>query len=256
MENKIVLSTDTLNGYGLDRIFAMAKEVWCDWIDLAIRKNYDTRHDTYVKKLSDQYGLSIEIIQTSNKINAKELNQAVILCTTTWCKNIAINAPSYFDVKAYSFLTNNISSYQSQYPDIKFSIVSPDTSSMSYLPLPKYRFWNLADIIKKYKCWLALDISVIDEWIIDNFVMIKMPTLAEHIPICYISDRSKNEIHLIPWEGNVNIPSLFKTLYKQKYKWCFGIKLSLDPQTLINDEKVSLLLKRTIQYIKDHNKNN
>ena len=38
MNNKILLSTDTMVGYGLDMIFEMAKKCEYDGIDLAVSK--------------------------------------------------------------------------------------------------------------------------------------------------------------------------------------------------------------------------
>lgn len=38
MNNKILLSTDTMSSYGLDMIFEMAKKCGYDGIDLAVRK--------------------------------------------------------------------------------------------------------------------------------------------------------------------------------------------------------------------------
>ena len=152
--NKVLFSTDSLNGYGLDLVFSVAKDAGCDGIDLALWKNFDAWHDSYVKKLCDQHNLPVEIVQTSSKVNAKELNQAVSICQQTGAKNISINAPSYFDVKTFTFLSNNLSAYQQQYPEITFSIINPDTASMSYLPFPKYRFRNIGEIVKKYKCKL------------------------------------------------------------------------------------------------------
>ena len=150
--NKVLFSTDSLNGYGLDLIFSVAKDAGCDGIDLALWKNFDARHDNYVKKLTEQYKLPVVIVQTSSKVNAKELNQAILICQQTGAKIISINAPSYFDVKPFTFLTNNLSTYQKQYPDINFTIINPDTASMAYLPFPKYRFRNVGEIIRKYKC--------------------------------------------------------------------------------------------------------
>ena len=248
----ILLSTDTLWGYGLDLIFSIAKDSWCQWIDLAMRKNYDTRHETYVKKLIDEYQIPVEIIQTSSKINAKELNQAIVLAQTTGAKHIAINAPSYFEVKAYSFLTNNLHTYQEQYPDIQFSIISPDTTSMKYLPLPKYRFANLADIIKKYKCHLGLDIAALDEETLENFVIVKMPALVEHINVCYVSDRQKEKKYLLPGEWTYNIVSVLKSLYQYNYTGFFSIKLDLDPQILVDNDKVLWLITKSVEYICNH----
>ena len=46
--NKVLFSTDSLNGYGLDLVFSVANEAGCDGIDLAIWKYFDASHDTYV----------------------------------------------------------------------------------------------------------------------------------------------------------------------------------------------------------------
>ncbi len=250
--NKVLFSTDSLNGYWLDLIFSVAKDAWCDGIDLALWKNFDARHDNYVKKLTEQYKLPVVVVQTSSKINAKELNQAVLICQQTWAKNISINAPSYFDVKPFSFLTNNLSTYQKQYPDITFTIINPDTASMAYLPFPKYRFRNIGEIVKKYKCNVWFDISAMDEDTIENTMITKMPELANHISVCYVSDRKKEKYHILPWEWTYNIPSILKSLSKHNYKGHFSVKLTFDPQTLVNNEKVLFQIQKSIDYINEY----
>lgn len=152
--NPIVLSTDSFPGFGLDLIFSVAKDSGCNGIDLALWKNYDARHEDYVLKLSKTHALPVYSVQTSNKINAKELNKAVEICQSTGAQHILINAPKYFDIKPYAFLTTHLQTYQTQYPDITFSIINPDTASMAFLPFPKYRFNNIGEIIKKHHCKL------------------------------------------------------------------------------------------------------
>ena len=66
MRNKIILSTDTMIGYGLDMIFDMAKRCGYDGIDLAISKGFDARNENYVKNLVKKYELPIYAIQTSS----------------------------------------------------------------------------------------------------------------------------------------------------------------------------------------------
>lgn len=250
--NKVLFSTDSLNGYGLDLVFSVAKEAGCDGIDLALWKNFDARHDSYVKKLTEQYKLPVEVVQTSAKVNAKELNQAITICQQTGAKHISINAPSYFDVKTFTFLTNNLSTYQKQYPDITFSIINPDTASMSYLPFPKYRFRNIGEIIKKYKCKIGFDISAMDEESIETVMTTKMSELASHISVCYVSDRKKEKYHILPGEWTYNLPSILKNMAKNKYTGYFSLKLQFDPQTLVNNEKVLFQIEKSLQYINEY----
>lgn len=247
--NHILLSTDTLPGYGLDLIFSIAKKAGFTGIDLAIWKNFDTRNEWYVKKLSTQYKLPIISIQTSPKLNAKEMNQAIELTKQTGATIIAINPPSYFDVKSYSFLVNNLKTYQTQYPEFEFTIINPDTSSMSFLPLPKYRLKNIPEIIKKYNCKRWFDISAMDEEMIENLIKIKLPELTKDISLCYVSDRKKEKYHLTPGIGQYDIESILQGLHDNTYTWAYSIKLALDPNTLIDEKKVLFQLKKSIDYI-------
>ncbi|MEI7477114.1 MAG: hypothetical protein WCJ81_00770 [bacterium] len=89
----IVLSTDTLPGYGLDHIFDIAKSHGFDGVDLAMRKNFDGRNVKYVKKLIAQYKLPVHIIQTSQEVTAKEVQQALILAQEVGAKVLSCNAP-------------------------------------------------------------------------------------------------------------------------------------------------------------------
>lgn len=250
--NKVLFSTDSLSWYGLDLIFSIAKESGCDGIDLALWKNFDARHDSYVKKLATKYELPVYIVQTSPKVNAKELNQAVTICEQTGAKYISINAPSYFDVKTFTFLTNNLSTYQKQYPDITFTIITPDTSAMPYLPFPKYRFRNIGEIIKKYNSNVGLDISAIDEETLENMVIPKMSEIVSHTAVCYISDRKKEQYHLLPGDGSYDLPLVMKTLSKSKYTGYFSIKLQFDSHTLVNNEKVLFQIQKSLEYIDNH----
>ena len=120
--NKLLLSSDTLTGYGLDFVFQTAKDLWFDGIDLAMRKNFDSRNSQYVVKLQKDHGINIYSIQLSDNCNIKELNQAIELSSQTWCKVITINSPKFFNMSSYRFLDGNLEKFRQSYPDIKFSM--------------------------------------------------------------------------------------------------------------------------------------
>src|SRR3990167_7469386 len=88
--SKLLLSTDTLKGYGLNRIFAFAKQAGFDGVDLLIDpKDFDTQNPEYIQGLVTEYGMPVVTIQapmTSTKKDvifaiemAKELNVKVIV---------------------------------------------------------------------------------------------------------------------------------------------------------------------------------
>lgn len=161
MNNKILLSTDTMSSYGLDMIFETAKKCGYDGIDLAVWKGFDAWNEKYVRSLVKKHQLPVYSIQTSSALNSKEMNKVLDLCVATNCDQVTINAPKFFDFKTYSFIANNIGEYQAQNPSINFSIINPEDGSILSL-LPAYRFSNIVDIVKKYNCSLALDVANMD----------------------------------------------------------------------------------------------
>jgi sugar phosphate isomerase/epimerase len=108
----LLLSTDSLSGYGLDLIFQIASEHGYDGIDLAMWKNFDSWSIDYVTKLTKKYKLPVKVIQISSKVNIKEMNQAVDLAKALGAEVITINSPEIFNIQSYRFLTKHLPSYK------------------------------------------------------------------------------------------------------------------------------------------------
>ena len=251
--NKLLLSSDTLTGYGLDFVFQTAKDLWFDGIDLAMRKNFDSRNSQYVSKLQKDHGIKIYSIQLSDNCNIKELNQAIDLSTQTWCDVITINSPKFFNMSAYRFLDGNLDKFRTTYPNIKFSIINPPKESFFALPIPKFHFSNIIDIIKNYKCYLWLDISNMDIDELENTFLKKIKEFAPYISNIYLSDKNTQWWnHLVLWDGNMKIPSLFKELRANNYQWHFSIKINLDKRDLADMERMNILLGKCKRYFDEY----
>ena len=213
--NALLLSTDTLPNYGLDRVFAVAKEAEFDGVDLAMWKGFDAWDEDYVQKLAFQYDLPVYAIQTSAKLNQKEMNKALDLCGATGADTICINAPKVTEFKVYDFISNNLPEYQKENPDLNFSIINPVNSKLFALPIPEFRFSNIIDIVKKYSAYVGLDITNLD---IDSFeedFMRKIEDYAPYISVLYLSDKDKKgKSHLVPGEGDLDLVNFLKKLKK------------------------------------------
>jgi len=252
-KSKLLLSSDTLWWFGLDLIFEIAKTVKYDGIDLAIRKNFDSWNTDYVKKLSDIHNLPVKIIQTSATVNAKELNLALDLCEATGADTITINAPQIIDFKAHSFLADNLDEYKKQNPDINFSIINPPNSNIFALPIPKYYFVNVVDIIKKQWCYLGLDISNMDEEALENDFMRKLDQFIPYLSVIYLSDKTKVwKSHVLPWEWVLKLSKFLKKLKQNKYVNYFSVKLDVEKIDLADSEKVEILLKKAKNYYDEY----
>jgi len=98
--------------------------------------------------------MPIRVVQVSNNINIKEMNKAIDICEAVNADTITINPPKMFNFRSYTYLKDNLSKLRDEYPKIKFSIVNPDNSNVFALPIPKYRFSNIVEIVKKYNSYL------------------------------------------------------------------------------------------------------
>ena len=247
--NALLLSTDTLPNYGLDLIFSIAKSTWFDGIDLAMRKWFDAWDDEYVQKLSKDYDMPVYIVQTSAKLNQKELDKALDLCQATNADTICVNAPKITDFKAYGFISNNLKNYKDNNPDIHFTILNPKDSKLFALPIPEYRFSNIIDIVKKYDAYVGLDISNIDMDSFENEITRKIDDYAPYISVIYLSDKTKDgKHHLVPGDGNLDIQSFLKRLKKSWYTRSISVKLEFKPTELANKEKLKKQLKKVREY--------
>ena len=249
---KFLLSTDTLPWFWLDLVFQLAKEAWFDGLDLAIWKNFDTWNLRYVRKLCEKYDFPIKVIQTSPKLNKKEMDKALDLCEALNVDTICMNAPKFFDYKSYYFMRDNIELYKSKNKDIKFSIINPTDS---YFPpfsiVPKYRFSNITEIVKKYGCNLWLDVSWMDLDVFESDFLRMVDRYVPYVSNLYLSDSNSKARHLFPWEWEMKLPELLRRFKREWYSRFVSLKVNISKVDLSDPDKVDLLLKKAVTYYRD-----
>ena len=252
-KSECLFSTDSLSGYWLDLVFELVKEAWFDGIDLAIRKNFDSRKIDYVKKLSENYKLPVKVIQCSDNLNDKEINRAIDLCYELGADTIAINAPKFFNFKAFSFITDNILKRRKEHKAIHFAIINPEDSSLFALPIPKYRFSNMVEIVKKYLCYIWLDIANLDSDSFETDFMRKMKDFLPYLAVIYFSDKSRvGEWHILPGDGVLKLPTFLKKLKEYWYNRYVSTKIKISKSDLADSDKVKLILKKSRKYLQEN----
>ncbi|GHW02390.1 hypothetical protein AGMMS50249_1760 [candidate division SR1 bacterium] len=253
MSNPLLLSTDTLPNYGLDRVFSIAKEAGYDGIDLAMWKGFDAWDENYVQELALTYDLPVHVIQTSSKLNLKEMDKALDICATTGAHTICVNAPKITDFKVYDFIADNLSSYQEKNPTLKFTIINPETSKLFVLPIPEFRFANIIDIVKKYNAYIGLDISHMEITTFEEEFVRKLEEFLPYISVIYLSDQDKKgKTHLMPGEGDLDIVHFLQKLKKIGYTNPFSVKIEFKLADLANREKVLTQLIKTREFYEKH----
>lgn len=247
-KNLLLLSSSVFIGYGLDMVFMIAKDLNYDGIDLSLFNSFDAWNIEYVKRLVDMYNIPIKSIQTSNKLNKKEINYAVELANDLKVKNININAPKYYNRRSSKFIMENLPAYQKAHSTIKFSIINPPKNYILNF-LPEYSFNNIAEILKTYRLNLALDTSNIEEDKFDLHLIKKLAVLLPYIKNIYISDKDRKwNWHLPLWEWNLKMPSFLRKLRQLEYDWNFIVRIDIDKKNLVDMEKVKIMLKKSKTY--------
>ena len=248
----LLLSSDSLSGYGLDLIFQLAKDHGYEGIDLAMWKNFDAWQIEYVQELIKKYKMPVPVVQTSRKVNIKEMNQAVDLARAVEAKVVSVNAPEYFSVQSGRFLKKHLPSYKQHNKEIKFSIINP--KKKNYLAIiPKYYFQNMVDIIKTYKMYLALDVANVDEEVLESQFLRKMANFLPYLSVVYLSDVDKRgRSHLPLGEGELKLSLLLKKFKWLEYSEYFSVKLNLSQKDLADMDKVALILKKCRTYYKEN----
>ena len=208
-----LLSSDTLSSYGLDLVFEVAKEAGYDGIDLALRKNFDAWNTSYVKRLVTKHGIPVKVVQISPNVNIKEMHKAIDICEAIGADTITINAPKLFNLKSYSYLNDNLKKLRDDYPHIKFSIINPEDATLFALPIPKYRFSNIVEIIKKYGSYLGLDIANLDADAFEDDFLRKLAQFVPYTSVIYFSDKTKlGKSHVVPGDGVLKLQPFLKKL--------------------------------------------
>lgn len=250
---EFLMSSDAFSNCGLDLIFELTKEAGFDGIDLAIWKNFDARNVDYVKKLSKKHDLPVKIVQVSENVNQKELNKALDLCEATGADTITINAPKFFNMKSFNFLEDNLENYKKDNKHIHFSIINPEDSNVFALPIPKYRFTNIVEIIKKYWCYLGLDIANFDADVLENDFTRKLSSFLPYVAVLYFSDKNRvGDGHLLPGEGTLKLESFLKKVKQIGFNRYFSSKVTISKSDLADSEKLATILKKIRTYYKEN----
>jgi hypothetical protein len=113
------------------------------------------------------------------------------LCYELGADTIAINAPKFFNFKAFGFISDNILKRRKEHKAIHFCIINPEDSSLFALPIPNYRFSNMVEIVKKYLCYIGLDISNLDSDSFESDFLRKMKDFLPYLAVIYFSDKSR-----------------------------------------------------------------
>ncbi len=201
-----LISTSSLSGYGLHRIFTLAKKGGFDGIDLSVDFNsFDTYDASYIDSLIQSTEISIESITApERKLNKKQCDQLLVLADDLGVKIINLHPPHRLD-RERDWFGEYLQLIAQKYPNIVINIINAPPKTWLFI-ISEYGDAR-PETIKKITAHTALSIENVDPAsgvdLMKTFIL-----LGSTMGFVYLSDKNEEETGLFPGEGSMPIESL------------------------------------------------
>lgn len=250
----LLLSTSSLKGYGMHKIFTFVKKSKYDGIDLVIDdKNYDTYDEVYLKGLSDAFNIPVLSITAPDRWLNKEKIDKIVKIAETLNSQIINFYPPHISDKGLEFFPKYLQKIKKELR-VKVTLQNIEQKYMLFV-IPEYKNSNLLDI-KKITGDTALNLSNIDRssGIDLNKAQAMLGNTLCHI---YLNDKTGIKDGLLPgnawgWVSYLPIESFLMKLKSSGYNWFFSLRVKPSEISSGNDEKVLYNLEFIKKYYTKH----
>lgn len=233
----LVLSTDSLKGYGLNRVFQIVKLAQYGGIDLAIDpKNYDTQNAEYIRTLIDQTGVHVAAIQTPPQSNPRKIQEAVKMAKILNTRVIVIQPPKIFDFKYIQWLKNEIPKIR-QKEDISIALENAPSQTFFGI-IPEHAMGNVLDL-KKFK-HVCIDTTRVAQKKEDLIRIYK--SLRKFLVHIHLSNVRAGKNYFLPEKGILPLESFLTKLKQDGFRGAVSLKINPKYLEAGNDEKVFKIL--------------
>lgn len=229
----LTLSSDSLKGYGLNRIFQFVKEAGFDGVDLFIDpKDFDTQNAAYVKRLSEENKLPVVALQTQPNATAKDVIAAVAMAKVLGVLILIVQPPKMFNFKYIKWLTNEVPKLRQRE---EISIALENAPSETFLGIiPEHALNNLNEL-KKFK-HAALDTTRVAQKKDDLIRVFNI--LKKYLVHVHVSNVKKGKGYALPDEGILPLESFLTKLKQEGYRGAVSFKIHPKFLRVGNDDKV------------------
>ncbi|MBI5413016.1 sugar phosphate isomerase/epimerase [Candidatus Peregrinibacteria bacterium] len=216
----ITLSTDSLRGYGLNRIFQFVKEANYDGVDLYLDPHdFDTQDAEYIKLLVNQFKLPVIAIQTPPNATPKMIVDAVTMAKKIDTKVIIVQPPKMFNFKYIKWLTYEVPKIRQRE---EISIALENAPSDTFLGIiPEHAMNNLNEL-RKFK-HAALDTTRVAQKKDDLIRVYNI--LRKYLVHVHVSNVKKGKGYAMPGEGILPLESFLTKLKQEGYRGAVSFKI-------------------------------
>lgn len=242
-----LLSTDSLKGYGLNRIFSFAKRSGFDGIDLVVDPGYfDTFNTVYLKKLTEKFGLPIVSIQAPEKTSKHAILKTVQIAKDLDVGIVVIQPPKIFQFTLAAWIRMEIPRIRKRE---SISIALQNASGKTLLGfIPEYGMNNLNEL-KRFK-HASLDLSRLYQKKID--IMRAYNRLKTYLVHIHVSNVKHGKGHQLPNDGVLPLESFLTKLKQDKFPGVISLKVHPKFLEVGNDKKVKGNLTEALEYLQSY----
>jgi len=246
----IILTTESLRGYGLNRIFEFAKKAGYDGIDLSINfGQFDSYNADYINQLVKEYEIPVHAVSAPNQVATKRVKEIVEMTKKIGAKVLVLQPPKLLDFKLASWLKTEIPKLREK----EFlSIALENAPAGTFLGfIPEHAMAN-AQELKKFK-HISLDTARIGEKKQD--LMRAYSAFKKYLVHIHFSNVYKGKKYAPPSEGIMPLESFLTKLKQDKYPGALSIKILPKFLHAGEDDKVIEELERVRRYYEKYYKN-
>lgn len=243
----LVLSSASLERYGLHRIFRFARQAGYDGVDIEISKSFDTIDASYLNELITESGIPIVAIVTPKKAGGEEkILKYIALAKSVKASVVAINPPNLFDFGYTQWLKNELPGIRKR-EKIHIGLLNA-TGGRMFGFLPEHAMNSLNDL-KKFKevCVDTSNVYSIKEDLIRMYEKLK-----NEIIHFFLSNVRMGKDHALPTEGSLPLESLLTKLKKDSFKGAISIRVNGKELGEGDEEKVLKNLEKIKDFINQY----
>lgn len=247
----LTLSTDSLKGYGLNRIFEFAKQAGYDGIDLQIEADeFDTQNVEYMKKLKEEFGMPIQAVKARyDATSEKEIKETIEMAKELDAKVVVIQPPKILNFKLVSWLKREIPKIRARE---RISIALENAPATTFLGLfPEHALGNLSEL-KEFK-HACIDTSRVAEK--NEDVMRVYKSLKTYLVHINLSNVNRGKKYSMPQDGILPLESLLAKLKQDNYPGAISIKVKPKFLDAGDDSKVMKRLSECKEFYEKYYKN-
>lgn len=242
----ILLSSKSFPHYGLDRVFAFAKKVNYDGIDLEVNANFDTQNPEYLKLLEKRHSISIKSFSLPDKVDKDILKG--FQDTVKEFPNITLNlAPAQSFLFTYKKWLEVIAPKLAQKYDLHVNFRNLPLNLILGM-IPSNTENSLQSLREQGD--VCLDTSAI--WSSKQDLMKTVSFLGDKLKCVYLSNVYKNVPYGVLDSGVLPLESFLTKLSQRGYHGDFVIRLSPVALHQGEDEKMLEILRDSKKFIEEY----